>query len=60
MKRFFIEILHEETIPTENLLALTGGAGASECGNDAACNVLVECGGLADCPRLEYCGSYNP
>ena len=48
MKRFFIEILHEETIPTENLLALTGGAGASECGNDA------------DCPRPEYCGSYNP
>ena len=53
MKKFIVEVLHEEIIPEENLLSITGGAGEEGCGNTALCNVLI----LPSCPQLSCIGN---
>lgn len=48
MKKFILEVLHEEIIPEENMLSITGGEGEDNCGPVAVCNILT----LPSCPNL--------
>lgn len=51
MKRFFIEVLHEESMIEDSLLDLTGGITGSGCEAAQLCNV--------NCPKL-VCGENCP
>ncbi|MBD5338531.1 MAG: hypothetical protein HDR98_05355 [Bacteroides sp.] len=42
MKKFILEVLHEEIIPEENMLSITGGL-TPECACDDKCYININC-----------------
>lgn len=47
MKKFIVEVLHEEIISEENMLTVTGGITPPSCGNADSCNINI-----GECPKL--------